>query len=109
MKSKLQLIPIALFIIFFSLTSKMNFSKDATSGTITFAITTAPYAFEEEDVKCSNFYDVTIAFKDLGSVKVEMNLAGKTSLTIQAPDYLVRRFFLDESSDIFLRILNIKL
>ena len=109
MKSKLQFIPIALVIIFFNSTSKIFFSKDPNSGTVAFTITVAPYFFEEEDVKSFTFYDVSIAFKVLGSVKVEMNLVGKTSLTIQAPDYLVRRFFLDESSDIFLRILNIKL
>lgn len=108
MKSKVLVILIVLGVVFFNTTVKIIFPKDATSGTVIFIITTAPYISEKENIKSFTFYDVSLAYKDLYSVKVEMNLAGKTSITIQAPDCMLRGFFLDVPSDIVLRILNFK-
>ena len=109
MKINVQILLVVLGILFFHPTAKMIYSKDEISGTVTFTMTAAPSTIDAEDFANVTFCKVAFANKDLGCVKVELNLAGTTSLTIQVPDCMARRFFPGEASDIFMWILNYKL
>ena len=60
-------------------------------------------------ILCFIFYysvNITCVFKDSGKAKVEMIVTVKLSPEIQAPFWIVHRFFYVEPADRFLRILN---
>ena len=85
--------------------AKMIFSEDETKKTATFTVTAAPSMLEEKKkVDRMTYYNVTYAFEDLGNGKVEITTTGKMSPSMEAPAWMIKKWFPEGPADI-LRII----
>jgi len=73
--------------------AKMSLIEDSTNNIVTFTLTAEPYAFKMMGVKRVTFYNVTYSFRDIGNGLVEITSTAKLTPIVQAPEWIVRRFF----------------
>ena len=89
----------------FDCVAKMILSEDETKRTATFTLTAVPSMLEEKKkVDRMTYYNVTYAFEDLGNGKVEITTTGKMSPTMEAPAWMMKKWFPEGPADI-LRII----
>ncbi len=73
--------------------TRMSFFEDTVNNVATFTLNAEPSTFKTTDVKRVTFYNVTYEFKDIGNGFVEMTSTAKLTPIVQAPEWIVRKFF----------------
>ena len=73
--------------------TRMSFFEDTVNKIATFTLNAEPSTFKMMDVKRVTFYNVTYEFRDVGNGLVEITSTAKLTPIVQAPEWIVRRFF----------------
>jgi hypothetical protein len=86
--------------------AKMTFSEDTTEKTAMFTFAAAPDMFEKQKVKRMTYYDMTYAFKEVGSGNVEITVTAQMSPVESVPRWMIKAAFPDVAVDVVRKLVQ---